>query len=783
VDFTGLDPSKTYTFATSASRAKSTTDGAPGYTDRYSVYTISGVDAATNASTPGTQEYLGNPLSVWFNTGNNHDEGYVARWTGIRPGVDGTFKVRATATPSVNQAYAFDVFMLQSADEITQIAYPISYLGFSEQKVSSDSTLITIPTPGSSGAVAILGSWATGLTHAKESGTNRALIFIAHAEHSSGTVTLNSVTYGGQEMTSIIDESIGTGYSANVAAFILDEDGIAAATSGTFVPTWSTTPGAAGYTSVFIQNVNQTTLIGATDSASTTSSNPIVTDALSTMDGDMVFVAATCGNLNSYTLNNGFTEGTDQQFGDATTGGTGVAGYKAATGANETPSVTFVGTMNRQVLIGFVVKANEAEDIEGDLLIAAVATDGATSLTTPAEWELIDYGDMDGQVTLGAWWKIAEASEPSPTFTWTGVGQQAYGWIMRFTGHNAANPINASYMNGQNAANPISPAVNTTAGCSMILRLGAFDDDNINVDAPGLSVPSHTAITMDKSAATATPTYVAAGAVASGTVAIAPALPAGIAVDDILLLFLETSNQAISISNSNGGTWTAVANSPQSTGTAAGSTGVRLTAFWSRYNGTQGDPTTSSSGDHQLGRIIAIRGAVASGDPWDITAGGVEAFSDTSGSIPGATTTVANTLVVAAIATALPDSAGTANFSAWTNGNLTGILERTDNTVIAGNGGGLGIVTGVKATAGAYANTTVTCLSTTYKAMMSIALKPGGTVSGGAGYIRQSTAGLSSGAPTLPTFSLTAPNEAMMITIAIAPADANSNNCCGDVRP
>ena len=31
----------------------------------------------------------------------------------------------------------------------------------------------------------------------------------------------------------------------------------------------------------------------------------------------------------------------------------------------------------------------------------------------------------------------------------------------------------------------------------MILRLGGFDDDNINVDNPGL--PGHTAITMDES--------------------------------------------------------------------------------------------------------------------------------------------------------------------------------------------------------------------------------------------------------------------------------------------
>jgi GH35 family endo-1,4-beta-xylanase len=216
----------------------------------------------------------------------------------------------------------------------------------------------TTQAPGTD--INILGTWVTGLSHTKENGVNRALIFFAHAEHSSGTVTLNSVTYGGQLMTKIKDESIGTGYSANVAAFILGETGIEAATSGTFSPSWSTTPGAAKYTSVFIQNVNQTTLVGATDSASTTSSNPIVTDALSTNDGDMVFVAATCGNLNSYTLNNGFIEGFDEQFGDATTGGTGVAGYKAATGVAETPSATYGASINRQVIIGFVVNAYDA---------------------------------------------------------------------------------------------------------------------------------------------------------------------------------------------------------------------------------------------------------------------------------------------------------------------------------------------------------------------------------------------------------------------------------------
>jgi hypothetical protein len=242
------------------------------------------------------------------------------------------------------------------------------------------------------------------------------------------------------------------------------------------------------------------------------------------------------------------------------------------------------------------------------------------------------------------------------------------------------------------------------------------DDGNGGMDTATLNITVN--------AASSQPSFVGSGAVASGTGAITPSLPSGIASGDILLLFLETSNQAISISNQNGGTWTQVTNSPQYCGTAAGTTGVRLTAFWSRYNGTQGAPTTSDSGNHQLGRIIAIRGAAASGDPWDVTAGGVEAVSDTSGSIPGATTTVANTLVVTAIATSLPDASSTAKFSGWTNANLTSLTERTDNSVNAGNGGGLAIATGVKATAGAYGNTAVTLVNSAYKGMMSIAIKP-----------------------------------------------------------
>jgi len=207
--------------------------------------------------------------------------------------------------------------------------------------------------------VNIIGSWGTGTSHTKETGTNRALIFIAHGEYSGSDMNLISVTYGGQSMTKVIERNAGTGtgYRNYVVAFILNEAGVNAATSSTFAPSWSATPESVSYASIFLSNVNQTTSIGATDSNGTTSStpNPIKTNPLSTNDGDMVMLGATCGNNGSYTLNNGFTEGTDQSVGS--NGHTGVTGYKRATGAAETPSATYSSTVNRQVIIGFVVQA------------------------------------------------------------------------------------------------------------------------------------------------------------------------------------------------------------------------------------------------------------------------------------------------------------------------------------------------------------------------------------------------------------------------------------------
>ena len=138
---------------------------------------------------------------------------------------------------------------------------------------------------------------------------------------------------------------------------------------------------------------------------------------------------------------------------------------------------------------------------EGYLLIAAVAADGDVSLSLVPPmgegWTQIDLDDYSNEVTLGAWWKLADSSESSShQFTWSG-NRQAYGWMMSFTGNDSADPIDVYSNYGEYNITPTSPAVTATVNNSLILRLGAFDDGDIIVGDPGLA--DHTAITMDKS--------------------------------------------------------------------------------------------------------------------------------------------------------------------------------------------------------------------------------------------------------------------------------------------
>jgi len=245
-----------------------------------------------------------------------------------------------------------------------------------------------------------LGSWVAGLTHAKEAGDDRALIFLVHSELALSGVTLDSVTYGGRTMTKIIDQyNPGGSNRIYVAAYILNEANIVAADdTGTFAPNWTGTPADIAYSSAFFGTVDQTTPLGAIDSNAGSSNPTKTTTALATNRNDMVIEAAVSSSNGTFTLNNNFNLGIAHY---STMGSSdGIDGNKPATGVAETPSVTHSSGTARKVIVGFVLKVGAAP-------LPNVAP--SVSITAPANSSIfakdvnitIDVNaiDSDGSVT------------------------------------------------------------------------------------------------------------------------------------------------------------------------------------------------------------------------------------------------------------------------------------------------------------------------------------------------------------------------------------------------
>jgi hypothetical protein len=162
---------------------------------------------------------------------------------------------------------------------------------------------------------------------------------------------------------------------------------------------------------------------------------------------------------------------------------------------------------------------------------------------------------------------------------------------------------------------------------------------------------------------TEAPKIVGRGAAATGTGDIVPAVPDHQQWDVLVLICQSLNGEAVSMPTG----WTQAADSPQN------ATACRLTVGYRRatsrgYN-TISAPTVTDSGNHTMAQIVCIRGCVRSGDPFDVTAGSTAA-SSTSVSVPGDTTTVPNTLVLAIVANAT-DTA-TLQASAWANTDLIG---------------------------------------------------------------------------------------------------------------
>ncbi|MFD0848222.1 hypothetical protein [Sphingosinicella xenopeptidilytica] len=149
--------------------------------------------------------------------------------------------------------------------------------------------------------------------------------------------------------------------------------------------------------------------------------------------------------------------------------------------------------------------------------------------------------------------------------------------------------------------------------------------------------------------------------------------------------------------------WTDVTNSSWGDGTAGGADANRLQLFKKNdlADGSETTVTLADSGSSNFAFAFAT-------SPADIDVQNVSTGAyTTSPSWPGVTTTGADSLI-ALFSCADYDVDGGQAMSGVTNANLSSITERFDDRTNQGNGGGITLTTGLKATAGAIGTTTGT---------------------------------------------------------------------------
>lgn len=214
------------------------------------------------------------------------------------------------------------------------------------------------------------------------------------------------------------------------------------------------------------------------------------------------------------------------------------------------------------------------------------------------------------------------------------------------------------------------------------------------------------------------PTFVNKGTFANGTGVIEVQPPASLQMNDFLVLVLNSANQAFTAMDG----WTEMTNSPQSTGTAGAAGGVSAGVYYKWTDGNEIFVHIVDPGSYVTGQMYAFRG-VDRNIGVHVSAGSVDSSATTSLSCPSVTTTIDNCLIVNVIGLD-KDLADSDTISSVTNASLGSVTEQHDQTVTAGAGGGIALITGTKAVAGGSGNTTATGDTSTTHAYVTFALPP-----------------------------------------------------------
>ena len=278
--------------------------------------------------------------------------------------------------------------------------------------------------------VALLDGWTGGLIKTVSAGADRCLIVVFAEENGTTSRDITAMTYGGQAMTPVTEVVYGGGasFSARIEVWLLLEAQIALASSTTIVPTY----GAATlveycetFSAAVFRNVDQLMPVSSTQiSGEVGSTNPHqLGAAIATLDGSMAVNAVISGNNTSppianggtdtYTINSGYTEGTDIYFANDTAAPTSGACLQTAyklinTAGTERPTCTFAGPVNRHAMVGFTLQRPREMDAEVRLLKGGVI--GGTNKAVATPWRTTDaYATYGGVIDLwGRTWTLAD---------------------------------------------------------------------------------------------------------------------------------------------------------------------------------------------------------------------------------------------------------------------------------------------------------------------------------------------------------------------------------------
>lgn len=214
------------------------------------------------------------------------------------------------------------------------------------------------------------------------------------------------------------------------------------------------------------------------------------------------------------------------------------------------------------------------------------------------------------------------------------------------------------------------------------------------------------------------PTVVSVGAAFGSTGVPTATFPSTHALNDILVLCLQQSNQA----NVAAPTGYKQIGPQNGIGDAAAAGSTKLSVFWKRDNGSETVPTIPDTGDHTYGFMFTVRGCPTTGDPFRFMGNAWKFTASTSGTGPTGKTSIDKSLVLTIFAHGINSASAQATGAA--NSSLSSVTEQFDGATTDGTGGGLVLVSGIEAAAGDVSATTLTWGSSTVDVSMMFAAIP-----------------------------------------------------------